>query len=230
MGALMFSSFKQLCLFVIGLILLIGAMLFGYSAYKAKTGGPILDPKYSGSQLPTFYMDTAKNKIVSKLSFDEIGKRVAFIQNKVGVSDGGQPDIYAYVFFDPLCPHCAQLETNMLRPDAIHIVNNIAWVPIGILDEFSTLQGATILGSPSPAITMAKHAANVLHADKAYDLNVKLAKQEDIDAVVANTKIWSDAGADQVPFIVTKDKQGKTYSIYGVLEGFQMAEFVSKPK
>lgn len=194
-------------------------------------GKPSKSTPFSGVQQPTFYVDTARNKIVSKLTFDEIAKKVASFQNNVGLTSGGQAEVLAYVFFDPLCVHCATLAKNMMSPDAIHIVNNIAWVPVGYLQEYSTLQGAAILGSSSPAMAMTTHAANVLEGGgKEFQINVRLSKQEDIDLVVENTRVWSEAGATQVPFIVTKDSKGKTLSIYGVLEGFQMAEFVSRPR
>lgn len=185
--------------------------------------------KVSGPQPASFYSTSTKDPISSKLSFEEISKKVFTFQNTVGLTDGGSAKILAYVFFDPLCKHCAKQAINLLKPDAISIVNNIAWVPIGYLEEYSTLQGATLLASPAPAIVMAQHAYKVINGNgEQYKLNVKIAKQEDVDKVVTNTNTWQETGAEKVPFTVTRDPSGKTLALYGVLEGFQMAEFLSK--
>lgn len=185
---------------------------------------------YSAGPKPAaFYAATSSNPVVSRLSFDEIAQRVAIIQEHSGLVPGGTAPVLGYVFFDPLCPHCAKLTLNMLSPDGVTVLDNVAWVPVGFLQEFSTLQGAALLSSPEPAKTLFKHETLVAAGKgKEYALNVKIATPQNIDKVVANTRVWRDAGATQVPFIVTKDPAGKTLAVYGALEGFEMAEFLSK--
>lgn len=186
-------------------------------------------PIVTGARPAAFYATTSSNPVVSKLSFDEIAKRVASIQSRSGIPKGSTAPILGYVFFDPLCPHCAKLTMSMMSPEGISVMNNIAWVPVGFLQEFSTLQGATLLSAPEPSLTMVKHESLVAAGNGSeFGLNVRQASQENIDKVIANTTTWRDAGATQVPFIVTKDPSGATLALYGELEGFEMAEFLSQ--
>ena len=183
-----------------------------------------------GPKPPEYYASVSTNPVVSQLSFDAIAAKVgdAYIQSHIGVEPNSKEAILAYVFFDPLCPHCAKLATNIMKPDGISVINNIAWVPVGFLEPYSTLQGATLLSTKEPSMAFMRHENLVLEGNgKQYSINVKLATQKNIDKVVSNTNIWKSTGATQVPFVVTKDASGKTYSLYGSLEGFEMVEFLS---
>lgn len=202
-------------------------------AYKSRPQSQalMLMSQYGAGPKPAaYYAQATQTPVTSNLSFDAIGQKASIIQGRAGLAPGAKEPILAYIFFDPLCPHCAKLYANTLKSDGITIVNNIAWVPIGFLQEFSTLQGATLLSAPDASVAMARHEALVLAGrGKEYSLNVGLAKKDAIDKVVANTELWRAAGAALVPFIVTKDPSGKTLARYGELEGFEMAEFLSKP-
>lgn len=178
---------------------------------------------------PVFYAEKTLHPINSKLSFDEIRSRVKGF--RIG-QDSAKSEPLAYIFFDPLCVHCAKQAAQLMKPDASEIVGSIVWVPVGFLKPYSTLQGATILSSASPDMTFLKHETLVAAGNnKEYALNVKLATQENIDKVVNNTKVWEETGATKVPFIVTRStKLKRTLSAYGVLEGFEMVEFLAESK
>lgn len=180
-----------------------------------------VNQRQPGPKPASFYANTTSN-----LTFEQISKRVTGVQPFKNSKD----EVLAYIFFDPLCPHCANEVKLLLAPDAAIVAGKVVWVPVGFLKEFSTLQGATILSSSNPEDTFMQHEARVLQGDgKEYALNVKMAKQVDIDKVVENTRVWREAGANQVPFIVTRDTSGKTLAAYGEFEGFIMGEFLSLP-
>lgn len=183
-----------------------------------------------GPKPAEYYAYQTRNPVVSKLSFEEIAKRVTALQNSSGLNRGSSPEILAYVFFDPQCPYCAKLAINLAGADAIKISNNVAWVPIGFLHEYSTLQGAALLSSPEPWLTFMQHETYVSAGKgQEFALNVKVANQKSIDQVVSNTQVWKETGATQVPFTVTRSPSGKTLALYGTLAGFQMSEFLSRP-
>jgi hypothetical protein len=183
----------------------------------------------AGTKPPEYYAEQSKNPVVSQLSFDEIAARVASFVSRSGADTAAAP-IKAYVFFDPLCKHCAKLVQNLMTPQGVKIIGNIAWVPVGFLQEFSTLQGAAILSSSNPGATFIKHEAFVASGNGSeFALNVKIATQANIDKVIANTGVWKDTGATQVPFTVTKTPAGKTLAVYGALQDFMLAEFIGQP-
>lgn len=113
----------------------------------------------------------------------------------VGVAMAANP---VYVFFDPACPHCAQLWTS-----AKPLLNRIkmVWMPVGILRATSGPQGATLLSAPDPVAAMDAHEASVLA--KGPGITVDAARAEAVmGQVKKNTELFNQLGADSVPFIV----------------------------
>lgn len=102
-----------------------------------------------------------------------------------------------FVFFDPQCPHCAALwqAAKPLRSQARFI-----WIPVGLLNPTSTLQGATLLAAPNPVELMDQHEASLAAKQggiKAAD-NIDAQKQQ----VTANTAVMNKYGFGSVPTIV----------------------------
>lgn len=178
----------------------------------------------SRSRPPEYYANTGKVIIQSKLPFGELLKKVNPIRYG---STTAHVDLI--VFFDPQCPHCARLITNTMSPTGANVLERTLWVPIGLVHEYSTLQSATLLSADRPDLAMMMHAHNVTTGKgKEFSLNVKNATQASIDKVVANTSLWRNAGADRVPFLVTRNSAGKTLSAYGVFADFELAEFTAQ--
>ena len=118
-----------------------------------------------------------------------------------------------YVMFDPQCPHCAQVwrSSKVLWPRA-----RFVWIPVGLMREVSTLQGAALLESTAPAALMDEHEA--LLAQRAGGLSVKELTLTDAarDAVERNTLLLAGFGAERVPLIVgTDEKTGRLVAIEG---------------
>jgi thiol:disulfide interchange protein DsbG len=102
-----------------------------------------------------------------------------------------------FVFFDPQCPHCAALwqAAKPLKSQA-----RFVWIPVGLLNATSTLQGATILASSDPIAAMDQHEASLL----AKQGGIKAADNIDEQkaAVAANTQLMNRYGFGGVPVVV----------------------------
>ena len=63
-----------------------------------------------------------------------------------------------FVFFDPQCPHCAELwqAAKPLKSQA-----RFVWIPVGVMNEASTAQGAALLAAPDPVAAMDAHEASM---------------------------------------------------------------------
>lgn len=102
-----------------------------------------------------------------------------------------------FVFFDPQCPHCAALWTaaKPLKSQARFI-----WIPVGLLNPTSTLQGAAILASSDPVATMDQHEASF----KQGGITAQGDNEAQKAAVAANTALMNRFGFGGVPVIVAK--------------------------
>jgi thiol:disulfide interchange protein DsbG len=102
-----------------------------------------------------------------------------------------------YVFFDPQCPHCAALwqAAKPLKSQA-----RFVWLPVGLLNANSTLQGATLLAAPDPVAAMDQHEASLMAKQGGITPVQGLEGQK---AVVArNTELMNKFGFGSVPTVV----------------------------
>lgn len=107
----------------------------------------------------------------------------------------------AYVFFDPQCPHCAALwrAAQPLKSQA-----RFVWIPVGILNEKSTQQGAALLAAPDPVAAMNQHEALLQQQGGIATGTVGEAQRE---AVKRNTELFTRYGFASVPTVVAKHAQ-----------------------
>jgi thiol:disulfide interchange protein DsbG len=107
-----------------------------------------------------------------------------------------------YVFFDPQCPHCAAL---WLAAKPLKSQARFVWLPVGLMNGNSTLQGATLLAAPDPVAAMDQHEAALPTPAKG------IAPASNIDAqkaaVAKNTELMNRFGFGGVPVIVGKHAQ-----------------------
>jgi thiol:disulfide interchange protein DsbG len=128
-----------------------------------------------------------------------------------------------YVFFDPTCPHCAQLWTNA---KALSTKLKIVWMPIGLLRSSSAPQGATILAAPDPATAMNENETSVLAHGGGITANQSLG-DDVMKKVQANTDIFKKLGAESVPLIVYRNgKNGQFGTHDGAVSAEQLAQMV----
>lgn len=107
------------------------------------------------------------------------------------------------VFFDPQCPHCAEL-WKASQPLLARL--RMVWMPVGFLRSSSAPQGALILAAKDPAAAMNEH--EVLLANRQGGLPVTGSVSDELLAKVkANTELLGKLGADSVPFILYRNRQ-----------------------
>jgi len=106
-----------------------------------------------------------------------------------------------YVFFDPACPHCAQL-WMAAKPLASKL--KVVWIPVAFLKNASAPQAATILTAPDPSAAMDENEQSVL--DRRGGITASRSLPDDaIAKIEANTALFRKTGADSVPFIVYRN-------------------------
>ena len=117
-----------------------------------------------------------------------------------------------YVFFDTQCPHCAALweAAKPLKSQA-----RFVWIPVGVLNESSTLQGAAILASADPVGTMEQHEASM--RDKKGGI-APTGGDAQKQAVGRNTQLLTKFGFGSIPTIIGKHAQtGELVAVEGSL-------------
>lgn len=105
-----------------------------------------------------------------------------------------------YVFFDPKCPHCADLwnNTRELQKDVKFI-----WVPAALLSRASQAEGAALLESgPNYSAAMDHHAKLVLSRQNP---SVPSVKDASLAAVRKNTELVQKMSLEGVPYLFYKD-------------------------
>ena len=107
-----------------------------------------------------------------------------------------------YVFFDPQCPHCAQLweSAKPLKSQA-----KFVWIPVGLINKTSEAQGATLLAAKDPVGAMDQHEASILAKTGGISASGDI---EPLKAtVVKNTALMNRFGFASVPSIVALHAQ-----------------------
>lgn len=115
-----------------------------------------------------------------------------------------------YVFFDPACPHCAQLWANA-KPLQTQL--KMVWIPLGWLRPSSGPQSATILSASDPAAAMEENEKLVLERKGGITASQNLS-DEVKDKIKANTDLFNSLGAESVPLIVFKNAQSGQYGMH----------------
>jgi thiol:disulfide interchange protein DsbG len=105
----------------------------------------------------------------------------------------------AYVFFDPQCPHCAALwmAARPLRTQA-----RFVWIPVGLLNDKSTLQGAALLSATDPVAAMDQHEVSL--REQRGGIGPRAAAQAQQEAVKRNTALMTRLGFGSVPTVVAR--------------------------
>ena len=106
-----------------------------------------------------------------------------------------------YVFFDAQCPHCAALwvAAKPLKSQA-----RFVWIPVGLLNANSTLQGAAILAAADPVAAMDEHEASMREKKGGIAPSGGDAQKQ---AVARNTQLLNKFGFGSIPTVVAKHAQ-----------------------
>lgn len=117
-----------------------------------------------------------------------------------------------YVFFDPQCPHCAELweAAKPLKAQA-----RFVWIPVALLNDKSGPEGAAILHAADPAAAMEQHEESM----RARQGGIDVAGATDAlkDAVKHNTELMTRYGFTGVPTLVSRGKDGQLLLVEGAM-------------
>lgn len=106
------------------------------------------------------------------------------------------------ILFDPMCPHCAHLKSNLDRaPGPLEV----KWVPVAVLSTMSMDYGSRILASSDPAKSFELHEKQVIEntVPKLAEPSDKLALEKATAAIKTNSQIFAKLGLESIPAIIT---------------------------
>lgn len=128
-----------------------------------------------------------------------------------------------YVFFDPACPHCAQLWMSS-KPLLSKL--KMVWMPIGLLGKGSAAQGATILAAPDPVAAMDQNELSVI--ERKGGITASSSVSDEVQGKVkANTDLFHKLGAESVPFLVFRHAKNGSFGQHaGTVPTEQLAAMV----
>ena len=107
-----------------------------------------------------------------------------------------------YVFFDTQCPHCADL-WEAAKP--LGSQAKFVWIPVGLVNQTSTAQGATLLAAKDPAAAMDAHETSMRARQGGLSAGSDIEAQKTI--VAKNTELMTRFGFGSIPTIVAKHAQ-----------------------
>jgi thiol:disulfide interchange protein DsbG len=127
-----------------------------------------------------------------------------------------------YVFFDPQCPHCAQL-WETAKP--LKSQTKFVWIPIRLLNDTSEGQGAAILAAKDPVAAMDEHEASMAARTGGISAMGDLGAQRAI--VKKNTELFTRFAFASVPSIVGTNAQSGAMVVHeGALPTAELAKML----
>ncbi|MDB5891800.1 MAG: DsbC family protein [Polaromonas sp.] len=102
-----------------------------------------------------------------------------------------------YVFFDTQCSHCGALwyAAKPLKSQA-----KFVWIPVGLLNDASTSQGAALLAASDPVAAMDTHEASLMA--KGGGISATGITDAQKDTLRKNTELMNRFGFSSIPTIV----------------------------
>ena len=105
-----------------------------------------------------------------------------------------------YILFDPQCPHCGQLWTELKDVNNV----NINWIPVAFMNNKSLGQGAYILQSSSPINAMIEHE-RLMDEKKGGIIAGEI--KDDFKAKIETNNVFFKKNFQGVPVLLIKNKQ-----------------------
>lgn len=129
-----------------------------------------------------------------------------------------------YIFFDPQCPHCAELWNSVAQVGSRF---KSVWMPVAFLAKISLQQGAAILSAADPSAVMVEHERLLMERKGGFDASKAPPPAEAVAKVAANTELLKKLGADSVPMLYFKHQRtGKPTSHSGSMPPAQLLELL----
>jgi thiol:disulfide interchange protein DsbG len=132
------------------------------------------------------------------VDFDKLESLKGFV---VGTGPSIMAQTNGYVFFDPQCPHCAELWLNA-QPLAQQV--KLKWIPVAFINAQSKTQAGVLLEAQNPVELMSKYEAEMKASKNSAALNGS-PRAETLEEVERNTQAWKNSGAQSVPTMLYRD-------------------------
>jgi thiol:disulfide interchange protein DsbG len=144
------------------------------------------------------------------VDFDKLEALKGFI---VGSGPSIMTQTSAYVFFDPQCPHCAELWVNA---QPLHQQVKMKWIPVAFINAKSKTQAGVLLEAQNPVELMTKYETEMTASKNSAVLDGS-PRAETLEDVERNTQAWKNSGAQSVPAILYRDPKnaGKVSMVTG---------------
>jgi thiol:disulfide interchange protein DsbG len=144
------------------------------------------------------------------VDFDKLESLKGFV---VGTGPSIMAQTNGYVFFDPQCPHCAEL---WLNAQPLYQQVKMKWIPVAFINAQSKTQAGVLLEAQNPVELMTKYEAEMKASRNSAVLNGS-PRAETLEDVERNTQAWKNSGAQSVPTILYRDPKnpGKPSMVTG---------------
>lgn len=144
----------------------------------------------------------------------------------VGFSAGSSMAAHTvYVFFDPQCPHCTEL-WKAARPLTTRA--RFVWMPVGLLNDNSRLQGAALLAASDPVAAMDAHEASM--QARSGGIAAASGADKQLAAVATNTALLTRLGFTAIPTLVARNAQnGALVTHEGAMSTAALAALLGLP-
>ena len=127
-----------------------------------------------------------------------------------------------YVFFDAQCPHCGALwyAAKPLKSQA-----RFVWIPVALMNEASSSQGAALLAASDGAAAMDAHEASMMA--KSGGIGAASNSDAQKETVKKNTELMTRFGFASIPIVVSVNAQtGQLVKNEGAMQTAELAKFL----
>ena len=126
----------------------------------------------------------------------------------------GQGRHLIYIFFDPNCPYCHRLYTDLqplIKPYSLQL----RWIPVGILTATSQGKAAAILDAKDPAKALDYNEVHYSMNTHSGGIEEDIPSAKTVAHLHANAALLQRTGMSVVPTMVFRAKNGKAMLVQG---------------
>ena len=126
----------------------------------------------------------------------------------------GQGRHMIYIFFDPNCPYCHRLYTDLqplIKPYGL----TLRWIPVGILTATSPGKAAAILDAKDPAKALDYNEVHYSMSSHSGGIAEDIPSEKTLAHLHANAALLQRTGMSVVPTMVFRAKNGEAIMVQG---------------
>ena len=179
--------------------------------------------------LPLFAVSVpavAAGKDTSQTQSKGAASILADIQQATWIRDGKSKHVI-YVFFDPNCPYCHKL-FDLLRPAVGRGEVELRWIPIGRLMASSIGKAAAMLEDKNPTEALYLNERGFSQETGSFGgiLEEPVPRDDTLRRLEANRTLLQTTGAEAVPTMVFRTKDGKVEAVRGAPPAAALAKLI----